>query len=554
MDKLKHLILIIVYIALALCITILFPFIRIEWIFVLSIIPIGIITFFYVKDFKLFYSLLSACLTVLSFPDIDYWFLMFFSFIPIFFIIPNTKSYKSALFFGIITGITTLYGGFYWLIHTLEVFGGISKELATPIFILYSVFFSLKFPLIFIGLRWINNNLRISKLITYPIVITIADFLVIELFPWYFGSSQYKNIYFIQIAEITGVIGITYLIAFFNTLIYTVYLSLKEKRVLPRKEIFIGIGLLIFIYGFGIIRIDQVIEAQKTSKPIRVGLVQPNTPMGKTKDVNKVYKVISVNSINLLKDKKLDLLIWPESAASFSYRFGVGDRFIKLIDNLAKTYKTSIFFGDSDYKREKGKRTKVYNSASLILPDLSLSKPYHKVYPLAFGEYLPLGEWFPQLYDYDIVKNVGKFSKGESIEIFDMNKAKLAPQICYEIIIPSFTRQFINKGANVIVNITNDVWFGNTKASKQHLVLALFRAVENRTPIVRSTNSGISTFINPVGEIVTRETPLYTTDTLTHTIRTANIKTFYTKFGDIFAYIISAMGLLLFIFKKYIKH
>jgi len=118
------------------------------------------------------------------------------------------------------------------------------------------------------------------------------------------------------------------------------------------------------------------------------------------------------------------------------------------------------------------------------------------------------------------------------------------------VIIPYFTRKFIDKGAEVIVNITNDMWFGETKASKQHLVIALFRAIENRVPIVRSTNSGISAFINSVGEITSRETGLYVADTLVDTIYPPKIKTIYTQYGDLFGYLLIVIFLLLLLFRR----
>ncbi|MDH5681842.1 MAG: apolipoprotein N-acyltransferase [Spirochaetota bacterium] len=522
------------------------PSMKFEYALSLALIPAAVGAYYYRDGIPTLCSLLAGHLVFLSFPDMNYWPLIFLAFIPLFYLAQTVKSYKALFYYGLLTGITISVGGFYWLVHTIVVFGKLPTSGAVTLFILYSLVFYLKVPVILMGLRWVEKNVRFNRILTYTLVITLGDFLVPELFPWYFGGSQYQNLYFIQISDITSILGVTFLIGLVNALIYEVYTNIRDKKPLPVKWIATGVSIIIISYVYGFVRVSQIRELQSKAQPVNVAVVQPDTPMFR-KDRKKVLRILKEKSHEIAKEaqekgEKLDLLVWPESAAPFAYRYDYGKAFRKLVNDLAKTYDMYVFFGHLDIERSP-KGRKHYNAAAMVSPQLKVTEQYHKMYPLAFGEYLPLGPldgWFPKLKPW-MRKNfhgVGDFEKGTKMINFDFPKGKLVPQICYEIIIPDFTRQFFNQGGEIIINITNDMWFGDTKASKLHLVLALFRAIENRAPMVRSTNSGISTFINPLGEIVSRETPLYKVDALRHKIYPPKIKTFYTRFGDVFGYLL----------------
>ncbi len=520
-----------IYILSSIAFSFAFPDLQLEIIFIFSLALTGVFAYFFPQVQWLVACLLAAHLVFLSFPDTDYEFLIFFAFIPLFLVVEKVKSNRSLFFYGVIAGVMTLTGGFYWLNGTIVNFGHFPQHIALPIFIAYTLAFSLKFPIIMLGLSWMRKHLDVSRLITFPLVIVLADFLVYELFPWYFGNSQYNNTYFIQIAELTGVIGITYVIAFVNTLIYEVYRSVRDQSVFPVKGLIVGTLMIIGVYTFGFIRVSQI--EGKRDHPITVSVVQPNTPMGPKRNPIKVLNTLRDLSLKAVKNNKIDLLVWPESAASFSYRWNRMSPVSELVTHLAKKYKIHIFFGDLnwDFKGPQNNKRRLFNSANLISPELDLLDPYHKIYLLPFGEYIPLGDWFPSIYEQ--VKHVGHFTHGDRIEVFDFPKARLVPQICYEVLVPSFTRKFIKKGGEVIVNITNDMWFGKSKASKLHLAHALFRAIENRVPIVRCTNTGISTFVDSVGRIASRQTPLYQPDVLTHTIYPPKIRSLYLSVADL---------------------
>ena len=178
------------------------------------------------------------------------------------------------------------------------------------------------------------------------------------------------------------------------------------------------------------------------------------------------------------------------------------------------------------------KRVKYYNSAYLVAPDGTVAGKYDKVHLVPFGEYVPLKRWLPFL--GKIVAQVGDFQAGRRGNTIRGVGPRLGVQICFEIIFPMLSRALVQNEAALLVNITNDAWFGESSAPYQHFSMAIFRAVENRRSLVRAANTGISGFVDPLGRIVA-STPLDTEATLTRRVPILQEKTFYTRYGDAFA-------------------
>jgi apolipoprotein N-acyltransferase len=183
-----------------------------------------------------------------------------------------------------------------------------------------------------------------------------------------------------------------------------------------------------------------------------------------------------------------------------------------------------------------------YNSAFLLSPSQKVAGKYDKIHLVPYGEYIPLKRFFPFI--NKMVAGIGDFSSGDSISLLGLPEASFGVLICYEIIFPDLTRRFVKQGAQFLVNITNDAWFGKTSAPHQHLSMAVVRAIENRRYIARAANTGISAFIDPTGEIKSA-TGLFTESFLTGTIGIMDMKTFYTTYGDVFALISSLLSLFM---------
>ncbi len=202
--------------------------------------------------------------------------------------------------------------------------------------------------------------------------------------------------------------------------------------------------------------------------------------------------------------------------------------------------KTNAFllFGTPSYKIQKGK-VNHYNSAYLVSPSVELVGGYDKIHLVPFGEYVPMQDLL--FFIGSLGEGIGDFKSGKETLNFSLPQGKFGVLICFEIIFPDLCRRFVKRGANFLVTITNDAWFGRTSAPYQHFSMATFRAVENRVFVARAANTGITGFIDPKGRIL-KKGGIFTEEAMNGTIRLSSQKTFYTLYGDIFAWVCSAFS------------
>jgi apolipoprotein N-acyltransferase len=198
--------------------------------------------------------------------------------------------------------------------------------------------------------------------------------------------------------------------------------------------------------------------------------------------------------------------------------------------NTVKASGSHLLFGSPSYEEESG-MTYYMNSAYLLRPDGIVNGRYDKVHLVPYGEYVPLRQFFPFI--GKLVAGVGDFRAGNGFNPLTMNDHRLGVLICYEAIFPESTRSYKQKGADLLVNITNDAWFGRTSAPHQHLSMTVFRAIESRLFLVRAANTGISAIIDPTGKILS-ETEIFKRTALKGEVKFIDEKTFYAAYGDIF--------------------
>ncbi len=520
----------------------------------------------------------------LSFPNIEIGIIPFILFIPTLFAIRYIKTYKGAFFYGWIVGISGIFFGFIWLTYTINNFGGsaIPPIASYPIFLLYCIVFCMKFPIFHLLLKIVDKNLKnIPIFITFPIILTAVEFIIPELFPFYFGSLMHKDLLAMQIIEFTGMSGMTFLVGLSNGLIFTIleFFFPKETKYEYRKKfpiiiVSIGVIIILSVHLYGYLRINNLKEIENNIEEINIGFIQPNTPMLKDEfkdkeqypdwegeSIIRYSKKVAIDlTKNLLENNKdLDLIVWPESAVPFFY--SIESDFKEEIIELVKEYDIHMFINDYD-RDEIG----YYNNNDLIAPpDGRVLDSYRKIVLLAFGEYNPfkrtiIEEWFPEIIQIMDASSMGNAIPGDEIKIMSFNldgrELSFIPQVCYEIIIPSLTRQFAQKGGEFILNLTNDRWFGKTKASKQHLILGSARAIENRMYLLRSTVSGISTVNNSWGSHINfknmdgediKYSNIFEKDSMVASIKPMSINTFYKQYGDVFAWIVFILSITLFV-------
>jgi len=504
-----------------------------------------------VKKREILFSLTSAILLILSFPNFDLECLAWFALVPLLYAIDGKDGFKSFKL-GFLTGLFSFLGIIYWVIVAVHTYGNIPLIISAGILLLLVIYLSL-----FIGgftflTQFIQVQLGTKSFLLAPLLWVSMEYLrsfLLSGFPWAnLGYSQYLNLPFIQMADITGNYGLSFVILLVNSTLFTI-LSQWTKKKFPFPELLITIFVLLGFLGYGYFKINRV-DHRMAQKPIlKVGLVQGNIDQAIKwnesfqKETMKIYERLSLK----VAEGKPDLIIWPETATPFFFQDA--KEFQPMLLDIPKKTNAFLLFGTPSYKIERGK-VHHYNSALLVSPSGELIGKYDKIHLVPYGEYVPLGEYIPL---GSLGEGIGNFKPGKEFFHFTLPQGKFGVLICFEIIFPNLCRRFVKEGADFLVTITNDAWFGKTSAPYQHLSIAIFRAIENRVFIARAANTGISGFIDPKGKIV-KQGGLFTEEAINGTIRLSEEKTFYTLYGDVFAWCCSACSILLLglaFFQKY---
>ncbi|MFQ6111113.1 MAG: apolipoprotein N-acyltransferase, partial [Nitrospinota bacterium] len=354
-------------------------------------------------------------------------------------------------------------------------------------------------------------------------------------FPWAsLGYSQYLNLPILQISELTGFWGISFLMVSASAAL--AHLLLQGGRAKGWVALGVG-GLLLVAHLWGWAQLRRY-SSPPGEKGLRVSVLQGSVDQGLKWDEDfreetlRIYQELTLSASRGEGGVRPELIVWPETAAPFFFlrEEGLRDRVLR----LAREGGTHILLGAPSLDVRDGK-PRLFNSAYLLGPDGRILSRYDKIHLVPYGEYVPLKRLMP--FVKKLAWGAGDFSSGRQATVMSIPGGRFGVLICFEVIFPALVREFLMGGAEFLVNITNDAWFGRSAASYQHMAMASFRAVEGRVPIVRAANTGISGFIDAAGRIH-EATPLF--------IRTAIAReifprkgplTLYVRWGDWFAYL-----------------
>jgi len=496
-------------------------------------------------------SLLSGILLILSFPNFDFEFLAWFALVPLFYSIEEKRLYPSFKL-GFLSGFVSFLGILYWIIVAVHTYGNVPFILSGLILLLLVIYLSLFTGAFTFLTRLIQTCSGIQTILFAPILWVALEYLrsfLLTGFPWgYLGHTQYLNLPFIQMADTTGVYGLSFVILSVNAALFAV-LQQWPKRAFPLKEVAITVLILLGFLIYGYAKMKHVDRETAQSPSLKIGLVQGNIDQSIKWNESfqletlKIYRRLSMR----VAEDKPDLIIWPETATPFFFQDA--KEYQPIVLEIPEETNAFLLFGTPFYKLEKG-RVNYYNSAFLVSPSKKLIGKYDKIHLVPFGEYIPLKKLLFFI-ESSLGEGIGNFKPGEGIVNLSLPQGEFGVLICFEIIFPDLCRRFVKEGADFLVTITNDAWFGRTSAPFQHLSIATFRAIENRVFIARAANTGISAFIDPKGKIV-KEGDIFTEETMNGTIRMMKGKTFYTLYGDVFAWICSGFSIF-FLFHAFIR-
>lgn len=481
------------------------------------------------RDF--FFALLCGLLYFLSFPKFGFGVIAWIALVPLLVALNNVSSLSRALLLGWTAGITAHVGMLYWITHVVVNYGYLPLYLGVILMVLLAGYLSVYFAFFAVGIVYFRG--KAPLVLAAPVLWVCLEYLKSCLFtgfPWEnLGYSQFSNLLFIQMADITGVSGLSFLIVLLNVAFFTLLAERSKKALALALAVFF---LWSGVYSYGALRIRQIRQIMDHAQGMDVSLIQGNIEQAVKWNENFQAETIRIYEELSLRGAKTPgaLVVWPETAVPFNFQ-EPGDLQAR-VSQLPSRAKSWLLFGSMSYAAASG-GTDYFNSAYLLSPGGDLRGKYDKVHLVPYGEYVPLRKMFP--FVSSLASGIGDFAAGKGFDPLQMDERKIGVLICYEGILPQAARQYKNAAADVLVNITNDAWFGRTSAPYQHLSMSVFRAVETRLCLVRAANTGISALVDPTGRILA-QTGLFERDKITGRIPLIQTPTFYARYGDWFVW------------------
>jgi apolipoprotein N-acyltransferase len=495
---------------------------------------------------KTLLAILSGVMLTAAFPPGKTPWVAWFALVPLLISLKD-EPFRRAFRLGFIAGLSHNVTLIYWVAIVMGKYGNLAFPWNLGPLLLLCLYLAL-FPALFAGLlgfRRLDSHRPLFAAFLW-VALEYLRSKALSGFPWcLLGYTQYENGLLIQLTDLTGVYGLSFLIVLANTVLFQLLTLFKIKRQIWMWGYTFGTALLIvlsLLYGHR--KLDEPppsSDSAKSNKALRCVVIQPSIdqsvkwdPSFQTETMSRFERLTKSTF-----DFSPDLIVWPETAVPFFFQDGPA--LVKTIFSLVEESKAALIFGSPAYGRD-GRQLRYYNRAYLLRPDTRTIQYYDKVHLVPFGEYVPLKGLLGFI--NRLVPAAGDFAPGDRIAPMALKKASGGVLICFEAIFPEISRAMVRKGADVLVNLTNDAWFGVSSAPYQHLSMSVLRAVENRRPLIRAANTGISAIIDSRGRIRQR-TDLFEEETLRATLHLRGRGlTFYTRFGDVFAYLAIAMTLV----------
>lgn len=520
-------------------------------------------------------SFTSAGLLICSLPSPDIGWLAWIALVPLLLACHGLRPLRAGGI-GFVHGFVAAFGIYNWMFQ-LPAFGWRHAFVLAAYLALY--------PMLFCFALAVFNRWRAPLLLTAPALWTLVEYLRANAgflaLPWAtLAHTQHENLAILQFASFAGEHGVTFLVALGNAAIAQMFVSLgiftteaqrtqssgsdsdsdflrkhilrtlRPQRLRGEFSVFdpktiIGVSIIALAHTWG----AWVLYSEPTGPTLRVAAIQPNIQIaereskeGPAKSFERLIQLTKTAAVS-----RPELIVWPESAVAGNLHT---DRAMNAaLQSLARDIGVPIVVGAAEVQkfstgeRQTTFRSEVFNSAYLLQPDVGLSEPYRKRRLLPFGEYVP-HETFITWPEW-LAPKVSEMTPGETAHLFPLsNGVKIGALICWENLFAPLARESVAAGAQILVQLTNDVWFGNTAAPHQHNLASVLRAVENRVPIVIASNTGPSQIIDAHGRIVASARRMFGEDAVGGEITPGSHRTIYTRFGDAFVFVLMGSGVL----------
>lgn len=487
----------------------------------------------------------SGLLLVLSFPKFGHGALAWIALGPLLTALAGVSGWR-ALRLGYLTGAVSSFGLLYWTALVVVQYGGLPFGVGALVMTALCLAFSVFHAVFGWALGRLAASFGASGLLGAPFVwvgLEYARTHTLLSFPWcLLGYSQHADLPFIQLAPITGVYGVSFLVCAVSTLLALA--AVAREPVARRRAALGALALTLLAWSYG--RWQMAIPLAEAGR-LKLGLVQGGIrqedkwlPENAWSNVGRHLRLTERAAAEGAR-----LVVWPESAVPFVFDEDQG--IAALLRDVVRRRGIYLFFGNDDLERTAaGEPGRYYVGAKLLAPSGDVVARYRKIQLVPFGEYVPLQRLFTLggRYAAKMVQQVADFSPGSEPVVGEVDGHRVGGYICYEAIFPDLVRRFAQGGAELLLNVTNDAWYGTTSAPEQHLAMAALRAVENRRYMARAANTGISAVVDPWGRVLA-PTRLFEATVLVRDVPLLSGTTFYTRHGDVFARFCTAAALAL---------
>ncbi len=477
--------------------------------------------------------LLTASPGVIALPQ-----LAWLALVPLIWSLHNQPPRRAALL-GLICGLAYYLPLLYWIVIVLATYG----QVPLPIAVLALFFLALYMSCYLAGFAFLcaKTGPSLPLLVFAPVCWVALDLirsLLFTGFPWLdLAYTQYNLPLLIQVADLAGHYGLTFLMVLANGLIFTLAASLVRRKATTSPAIIAAAAvLLLMASGYSFWRMQTFPTAIAQAEQMEVAVAQGNIPQDQKWQPAFQRETIDTYlrlSNALFTAQKPQLIVWPETALPFyPYEHPL---FLRLHSELTRPHQTYLLTGAPHREKTSAAGPLTYaNSAFLLSPEGQVVGRYDKQHLVPFGEYIP----FRRILSFasPLVETLGAFSPGQTNTPLPCQSSRIGVLICFESIFPEISRKQVEGGANLLVTITNDAWFGRSSAPWQHLAMGVFRAVETRKTLLRAANTGISAFVDPMGRIQ-QASPLFAEYARSQAVALLNGLTCYVRWGYLFPWI-----------------
>jgi apolipoprotein N-acyltransferase len=491
-------------------------------------------------------------------PKIDFSVLAWLALVPMLYAVLQSSDWRQALRLGFVTGLAHFLTLVYWLVDTMQTYGHLPVYLSVPLLFLLASYLAL-----YIGGFGLLTRIFLKRpllaMASVPACWVILEYLRAILFtgfPWaMLGYSQHGTLPLIQLADICGVYGVSFVIVQINVTLLLIglfflrpafYRGCLSIRVLT-AAVLIAAVTVGAVMAYGNARMRTIEQALTAARHQKIAIIQGN--IDQLIKWDPAFQIATTEKYLRLSAQACqaspDLVVWPETATPFY--FGHNREMTAKVNQRIAQCGNAFLIGSPSFVR-KGEDVSFYNSAFLLDGQARSLGTYSKAHLVPFGEYVPLKKWLPFI--GKMVEHVGDFEAGEPGATIAWPPADLGVLICYEVIFPELARAAVQNDAAVLINLTNDAWYGTSSAPYQLFAMAVFRAIETRRGLVRAANTGISGYIDPIGHS-SNQTELFSDAVLTRPVPIVKeIDTLYVRYGNLFAWICLLLCVVGLAFKR----